>query len=81
MDTLEQTIKVYPTPNQGDLIIEMSAMQNAYVYIFDLYGKLVHDQVLNSATEHINIHNLDAGVYMVSVTTEQGVQTFKITKE
>jgi uncharacterized surface anchored protein len=50
------------------------------VSIFDAQGKLVAEQMNVTNNGKLNISNVTPGVYMVRLTAENAVQTFRVVK-
>lgn len=76
---------VWPNPAQTEINLQFdgSAESNAQVMFFDLGGKLVHTQHLNSSPRNaarIDVGGLRPGVYMLALDTEQGRMYKKIVK-
>ncbi len=69
--------KLYPNPVFDD-VIYITTTQNARkeVSIYDVFGKIVlRDQISNA---HINIENLDPGVYVLQVVENGSSITRKL---
>ena len=71
------TIKIYPNPTTGQLIIDSEKMRIENVEILDVFGK----NVQMSPETVINISHLPAGVYFVKIQTEAGEVVKKVVKE
>jgi len=66
-------INIYPNPNNGAFIIETNASENqSTIMLYDINGKLVLTQTLNSKTT-IDAGNLNAGIYNLSLISNEGV--------
>ena len=75
--TTQNHIQIYPNPNTGTFVIEA---KNKYIKSFTLYnsvGQLVNKQAVNSLQTMVNMP-LDAGIYFLSIQTEQGVVVEKV---
>lgn len=73
---------VYPNPTSGMLTI--SSPNNEEVYhacIYDIYGKLIRQEILKGAPYKINLQHLPNGVYILKMNNETEVNTFKIVKK
>lgn len=71
---------VYPNPASDYLVVKTNqGIQITDVEIFDITGSLVRtENGLNKLSHQINgINNLPAGLYLVKVTTDQGIITRK----
>lgn len=80
-ETNSTTINLYPNPAHEKLNI--SASNNVLIEqvdIIDLSGRKVISTTPNSSNTIINVEELRAGAYMITITTEHGVKTKKIIK-
>lgn len=69
-------LRVYPNPvTNGKFFISTDANSEKSVAIFDVLGKQV---VKTTATETVNVSNLNAGVYIVKITEEGKTATRKL---
>jgi hypothetical protein len=73
------SIQVYPNPTTGVFKIAGIANMQAKVQVFDMLGKLVHEQQLDGQSSSINVTGIDAGVYHISVIDGDKVKSTKIT--
>ena len=71
----ESSMTVYPNPNNGSFIIEISSDEidaEVYVYLTDLTGKIIVSQQVNVSKGSTQIMmdnlNLSKGVYLVSLS-------------
>ncbi|WMI69947.1 T9SS type A sorting domain-containing protein [Mangrovimonas sp. YM274] len=79
-DNLEFTIS--PNPASTKLNIRLpKGLQNAQVSIFDVLGKKVYSQELNSLTASIDVSKWNSGVYLVKVSTDTFKQTRRFVKQ
>lgn len=69
--------KIYPNPSSSDLTISMDRDGSAKFSIADVSGKVVHRStaILNDGKTTIDTRALDAGVYVINVTSEDGKST------
>ena len=75
---IDQSVEVYPNPTQGDLTIKFSAM-SANVIIIDAQGKVVISETINSGTV-VSLANVERGVYMLKLTSNNGSSIHRIVK-
>jgi len=79
-----ETMKVfvYPNPSDGNITIEITKrnFQNALVTISDMIGKQLETKTLSQATTHFSL-KYPRGEYLVSLKTEEGNVTTRITIE
>jgi hypothetical protein len=73
-------INVFPNPTNGEVNVTMPENMNVDVQIFDAQGKLVSEQMNVTNNGKLNISNVTPGVYMVRLTAENAVQTFRVVK-
>ncbi|HOY32013.1 MAG TPA: T9SS type A sorting domain-containing protein [Bacteroidales bacterium] len=71
-------ISIFPNPASDNMNIESNFGINN-VRIFNDFGQLVLEQVLDGKSATLNISNLTEGLYFVEVTGENGKYTRKIT--
>jgi hypothetical protein len=75
-DLINQLVNVYPVPSNGVVFVNMpSNVQLNKIEIFDVTGKLVD----TTASTQLNINH--KGLYIIKVTTQQGVATKRIVIE
>ncbi len=65
-------VSVYPNPNNGSFIIETNTTEKQTIALYDVNGKLVLSQNLNSKTS-IDASGLNEGVYNLSIVSSEGV--------
>lgn len=75
------TIEVYPNPTEGLLRIENVEQENCQVKIYDLYGRCLHSQLIESAGVEVDITDFNAGMYMVKIQLDNEVITHTIRKQ
>lgn len=76
-------LTVYPNPttNLIKLKVESSNIDNLSFQLYDLQGKLLETQKINSANTLINVENFPNATYFVKVLrNNKEVETFKIIK-
>ncbi len=73
-------MNVFPNPTNGEVNVSMPENMNADVQIFDAQGKLVAEQLNVTNNGKLNISNVTPGVYMVRLTAENAVETFRVVK-
>ncbi len=59
-------VALYPNPTSGLLYVECK-MQNAEMSIYNLLGEKVHQQIINSPNQQIDLSNFTKGVYFVEL--------------
>ena len=73
-----ENLKIYPNPNNGSFTIANSELINSVV-IMDLQGKVVYrNSNLNLYNLNVNLENLDRGMYMINIISENEIITKSI---
>ncbi len=72
-------VKLYPNPANDVLFISSDAKLSK-VEVFNLLGQNVMSKTINSKQSELNISDLDAGMYLIKVYGENGVQTQRFLK-
>lgn len=76
---LNDAIKVYPNPVNSVLSIDTNnSFEVKNIIVTDMNGRIVKNQM--GALTQINISDLNAGIYIVNIVTNEGTVTKKITK-
>lgn len=74
-------------PNPATEFIYVDAPESASISIYSVDGTLItsipatNKEVKNNTLRQVNIHNLNAGVYVVNITTTTSTQTLRFIKE
>ena len=82
---VDQTISIYPNPNQGQFRIEfdLEGLKDVNVRVMDGIGREVYNRdagkVAGSYRENVDISNLAKGVYIVQVISDGHLTSRKIT--
>jgi hypothetical protein len=81
---LERSINVYPNPTTGNLTINIKdlSFETMNVKVFNMLGERVlaneYSKVQAQSLINLNIGGNAAGIYMIQISTEQGVVTKRI---
>jgi PKD repeat protein len=81
---LERSINVYPNPTTGNLTINVKdlSFETMNVKVFNMLGERVlaneYSKVQAQSLINLNIAGNAAGIYMIQISTEQGVVTKRI---
>jgi len=80
------SMNVYPNPNQGQFTLEtqLKSTDNVQIQVLDIMGREVYNTTVKNVTEvkqEINVNHLNAGLYIVKVTTSEGTTEQKIIKQ
>ncbi len=81
-NTLENQIKVYPNPNNGDFNIDFGTLRSNYQFIklYDIHGKLLFSSTITSDLMAISMKNFTNGIYLLEVQTSKGRILKKLSK-
>ena len=64
----KQEIAIYPNPSMGNINIEIQAdYLNEMLRIYNVYGQLNHNEILNNLKTTIDLTSLNSGVYFISI--------------
>ncbi len=76
-------INVFPNPSSGLYTLEFSeAYTDVQIQVMDISGKIIYQQNSNSTgTILLNISDSPAGLYILKLTTEKGVNALQLVKE
>jgi len=81
MDTEEAEVGIYPNPASDKLHIVSGQQENVEVFIYGLTGQLVLQQRLTASDQEIDISQLNKGMYIVAIKTDDEVYTKKLIKQ
>ena len=71
---------IYPNPVQNKLFIEIAELSVIEMTILDLSGKVIKT-ITNNNAQSIDVSNLNQGVYILKIHTENGVSTNRFIKQ
>ena len=74
-------MSVQPNPTAGELTINMPASLKATAQVFDAQGKLVQTESNVENGTVLHLESMTTGVYMVRISAENTVQTFRVVKQ
>jgi hypothetical protein len=72
-------IKVYPSPVQNELFIELNNQAITKIDILDLSGKIVKS--INTIQNSIDISDLNQGIYVLTAYTQYGISNTRFVKK
>lgn len=72
IDPVETSVAIYPNPASQMLNVKAEGLQK--VEMLDMAGRTV----LTTSASHISLNGIAAGMYMVRVTTAEGIHTEKV---
>lgn len=76
-DLTSYDLKVYPNPAFDELILEWEAVGMMTFTLYDLYGRVIQNIEATGGKKHLNIENINPGVYFLSAG---GTESIKIIK-
>ncbi len=72
-NSVKERIRVYPNPAHNQLTIESSSdAGNLQVYITDIAGRHLQQQVINNTQARLNISGLYSGLYFIKIMDSKG---------
>lgn len=77
--TNDASINVYPNPNNGLFVIELTSVSK--VTVMNALGQVVITETFEAGKHTVNINNESTGVYFVKVMTNNKQQIIKVIKE
>ena len=69
-------VSVYPNPTSGEVTIKAEGMK--WIRIVDMLGRKVYDREVESDEKTLNLSSFGSGIYLVNITTENGVVNRRI---
>lgn len=82
---LKNSLKLYPNPTENTLSIAVNAAVHISEYkVFDINGQLVlqyHQQGNESFNSKVDVSKLQAGLYIMKISSNQGDASFKFVKQ
>ncbi len=77
----EESVKIYPNPNQGFFNLELLEFKNTIIRVTDVLGKTILNQKAELFNE-IDLKNQSSGVYTINIITDKKVKySTKVIKE
>lgn len=77
-----KSISLYPNPFVEELNISSKDQNILQVQLFDLSGKLIQIEKVNSKNSYVlKTKNLASGVYLITIVTDKGKETYKVIKK
>lgn len=74
-------VNLYPNPTRGEVKIACNNTQIQKVTVFNMFGQMILDKEMNTFETSINLSNYTTGVYMVRITTANGIVTKNVVVE
>ncbi len=79
IDTINESILIYPNPSQNFINIELKNSMSATVKLFSMDGKIVLEKSFSKETQ-LDIHRQTAGNYLLIIENDGTIFEKKITK-
>jgi aminopeptidase N len=79
IDTINESILIYPNPSQNFINIELKNSMSATVKLFSMDGKIVLEKSFSKETQ-LDIHRQTAGNYLLIIENDNTIFEKKITK-
>ncbi|MFD2890623.1 T9SS type A sorting domain-containing protein [Flavobacterium chuncheonense] len=74
---LGSTLAIYPNPVKDVLNVKTDTENIKSVQIYDVKGRVVKDVIVNQNSSQLNVADLESGVYMIKIVTDQDSSTTK----
>lgn len=75
------SLSVYPNPSNGRFTVQLSSsdrLPQSILSIYDIYGRLLRTELVESEQTHLNLTDLSAGTYLLQVESRTGKISRKI---
>ena len=69
--------RIYPNPTTGNVTIEAAGMN--HITVVNTLGQVLYDANVDGDSYSMNLGQFKAGVYMLRITTEEGVSVSRVT--
>jgi hypothetical protein len=79
-EVASQNVSIYPNPVKNNLFIELENQEVTSINIIDFSGKVVQ-VITNTDTTNIDVSDLPQGIYVLKLSTENGILTNKFIKQ
>ena len=73
----DEKILVFPNPAIENISI-VSQNEISKISIFNCFGQLVYENIINDFDVKININNLESGAYIIKIETAKGMETHRV---
>lgn len=68
-------IKLYPNPSHTKVFVELSESANDTIQLLDLTGRVIHEQICNSAKTEIEVSLFSKGIYILKCKNNPAIKT------
>ena len=72
--------KLYPNPTSGKVTIEVNNLTHVSVSVYDLNGRIIKTKDLSSFDNSVDISNLQSGMYLFKIKSQEGETIKKVLK-
>jgi len=79
MFTIENLAYVYPNPFND--ILNINCLENCLLELFNISGSIIFEKNLNEGFNQIILNELQKGLYIAKIFSENNINTFKIIKQ
>ena len=77
----QQKVQVYPNPGAHSLNIESKTTAMDHVQVYDLYGRLIHQSIVDNTSFQINTSFWRKGMYTIQIQMDESVELFSWVKQ
>jgi endonuclease I/chitodextrinase len=78
-ETILESFKMYPNPLKGNNLFIRTG-QNSTIKIYNVLGKLILSDIVNSNKNKVDVSSLQKGIYLIKVTSGNSTTTKKLIK-
>lgn len=75
------TLKVYPNPTTGNLTISQESTTSLEIILTDLSGKVILNTIVSNSINSIDLTNIEAGQYIITLKTSNSIERLSIMKK
>lgn len=76
----ENNLKLYPNPVQNEILFDVNNLTNPILEIFDINGNLLKKENIKKGLSSISIQNIEPGLYIFKILSQEGTKIEKIIK-
>lgn len=82
-NTLTPSMSAYPNPTNGNITIDLTNRieEEHIVRVFDLFGRLIEEKVVNAERTNVDLSAQDAGIYLIETFDGTNRMVQKIIKQ
>jgi hypothetical protein len=73
--------QVYPNPNNGQFILDMTTSANRSIELIDMTGRVIFTQLIYENKTMLSIENLANGIYYLKVKSDNSLGVVKLIKQ